>query len=139
MASESITTGRSSRECKELDLTQVIKAFYYFAGSNAIYDSCNENYTSLGLVGIVPHYDSPLVSIVSKIAPALATGNTCLIAVSPHMLSAFMLAEVCIQSGVPPGVVNVVASDSDELVSWIATDSRVAAITFDGYLLVFTM
>lgn len=63
------------------------------------------------MVAIAGYYDSSLLSLVSKIAAALASGNTCL--VIPHRLtplSAYMFVDICVQSGVPPGVINLVAS-----------------------------
>lgn len=137
VAGESLPSGRSSRECKELDITQVIKQLYHFAGSGA-YECLSESHAPLGLVAISAAYDSALLSIVGKLAPALAAGNTCLIV--PNRLtplSAFLFAEICEQSGVPLGVVNVVYDSSDSndgLLSWIAGDARIAALTFDGRL-----
>jgi acyl-CoA reductase-like NAD-dependent aldehyde dehydrogenase len=110
---ESFASGRTSREVKDLDVAAAIRTLYYFAGSTALLtDSDNSTYHSpLGVVAIVGYYDSSLFSIVNKLAACLAAGNTCLLI--PHKLSplgAFMLAEICAQSAIPPGVVNLIAS-----------------------------
>jgi aldehyde dehydrogenase (NAD+) len=139
VACESLPTGRTSRECKDLDIAQIIKILYHFAGATA-YEATLE-YDPLGLVAVVGHYDSSLLSLVAKIAPALAVGNACLII--PHKLaplSAFMFAEICAQSGVPAGVLNLIVSEQNEneLVNWACADSRLGGLTFDGKLLVYS-
>lgn len=66
----------------------------------------------VGLVaGILP-WNTPLRSEVKKAVPALLAG--CTIVLKPSLeaaFSAFEFAEVCIEAGVPPGVVNVVPGD----------------------------
>lgn len=135
MACESIQSGRSSRECKEQDVAQVIKTLYHFAGASTVDRS---SHSPVGLVGVAGHYDSALLSLVTKVAPALASGNVCLIA--PHRytsLSAYLFAEICEQSGVPPGVVSVVVGESGDIVNWMASDARIGALAFDGRLAVY--
>ena len=91
----------------------------------------------IGIVAIAAHYDSTLLSIVTKAAAALAAGNVCLIL--PHRstpLSAFLFAEICEQSGVPPGVVNVLGDNGEDVLLWAASDPRIGALTFDGHLAV---
>lgn len=133
MACESLNSGRTSREVKDLDVATMIKTFYYYAGSvGGLSTQELDSYKPLGVVAICGYFDSPLLSIVNKLAAALATGNTCVIV--PHKLtplSVYLLAEVCVQSGVPNGVVNVVASGSEEIYNWIAC-GQVDCITYDG-------
>jgi aldehyde dehydrogenase (NAD+) len=107
---EAINSGRSSREVKDLDVASVIKSLYYYAGSVGLEDSQLE-FESLGLVTICNYYDNSLLSLVSKLAPALVAGNV--VIVLPHHLnplSTFMFADICQESGIPPGVINIVLS-----------------------------
>lgn len=63
------------------------------------------------MVAIANYWDSAFLSLVNKLGAALAAGNT--VIVLPHRLtplSAFMLNDICIQSGVPKGVINLVTS-----------------------------
>lgn len=109
VAFESLNSGRTSRECKDLDVAAVIRTLYYYAGSVA--SQVNESYEPVGLVAIVGHFDSPLLSVVSKLAAALVTGNTCILipnCLTP--LSSYLLIDLCAQSGFPNGVVNLVTS-----------------------------
>lgn len=65
------------------------------------------------VVQIVP-WNFPFLAAAWKIAPALAAGCTCILKPSPLTpLSALMLAEICRDVGVPPGVVNVLPGDAD--------------------------
>lgn len=69
------------------------------------------SYEALGVVAIGVHNDSPLLNLATKVINALATGNTVvLVANKLAPLSAFMFLDVCVQSGVPAGVLNVVMS-----------------------------
>ena len=108
---ESVNSARSSREVKELDIASIIKTLYYYAGASGLEGADDDDYTSLGVVAIVGYYDSALLSLVAKLVPALAAGNSCLVV--PHKLtplSAFLFVEICVQSGIPPGVVNLLTS-----------------------------
>ena len=82
---ESINGGRTSREVKDLDVANIIKTLYYYAGSVS-FKSTLADYEACGVVALVGYYDSSLLSLVGKLAPALASGNTCLIV--PHKLTA---------------------------------------------------
>ena len=109
---EALNSGRTTREVKDLDVAQIVKLLYYYAGSCAFSNNAQiSSSEALGVVAIAGYWDSALLSLVAKLAAALAAGNTCIIV--PHKLtplSAFMLADICKQSGVPNGVINVVAS-----------------------------
>jgi aldehyde dehydrogenase (NAD+) len=132
-ACESISSGRSSREVKDLDINNIIRNLYHYSGSVGMENV--DNYEPIGLVALVGYYDSSLLSLANKLAIALATGNTCLII--PHKdtpLSAFMFLDICIQSGVPAGVINLICSDSQDLLHWLASEPRIACLTFDGKL-----
>ena len=95
---------------KDLDIANIIKTLYYYSGSISM-EELNGQYESSGVVAIISYYDNSLLSLINKIAPALATGNTVLIV--PHVLnplSTFMFLDICSQSGVPVGVINCVAN-----------------------------
>ena len=63
----------------------------------------------LGVVGAIIPWNGPLFSAAWKIAPALATG--CTVVLKPAedaSLSPLRFGELCLEAGVPPGVVNIV-------------------------------
>jgi aldehyde dehydrogenase (NAD+) len=64
------------------------------------------------VAGQVIPWNFPLLMAAWKLAPALAAGNTCVLKPAETTpLTALLLAEVCQQAGLPPGVVNVLTGD----------------------------
>jgi len=67
----------------------------------------------VGVVGQVTPWNYPLMMMIWKIAPALASGNTIVLKPSDTTpASSTLLAEIC-QEFLPPGVLNVVCGDRD--------------------------
>ncbi len=65
-----------------------------------------------GVLGFIIPFNGPLVSIGLRVAPALATGNTVVLKPSEFApWGALGFAQLCIDAGLPPGVVNVVPGD----------------------------
>ena len=83
-----------------------------------------------GVVGIVAP-DSALLGLVSVVAPAVVTGNTCVV-VAARPLAAITLAEVLATSDLPGGVVNILTGDRAELAPWLASHMDVNAIDLAG-------
>jgi acyl-CoA reductase-like NAD-dependent aldehyde dehydrogenase len=86
-----------------------------------------------GVVGIVAPGDQSLLGLVSRLAPAIVSGNTAVVLVSePSPLPAVSLGEVLAASDVPGGVVNLLTGHTDELVPWLAGHMDVNAIDVTG-------
>ncbi|MCW2903741.1 MAG: Aldehyde Dehydrogenase [Streptosporangiaceae bacterium] len=83
-----------------------------------------------GVVGVIAP-DSPLLGLVSVIAPAIVSGNTC-VAVSESPLPAITLAEVLATSDLPGGVVNILTGQVAELAPWLASHMDVNALDLAG-------
>lgn len=82
-----------------------------------------------GVVGIIGPDESPLLSIVSLIAPVISSGNTCIsLASTENPLSAVSFGEVLHASDVPGGVVNILTGFRDEMVEHLTTHMDVNAI-----------
>ncbi|NBC66789.1 MAG: aldehyde dehydrogenase family protein [Bacteroidetes bacterium] len=82
-----------------------------------------------GVVGIIMPDESPLLSIVSLVAPVIAGGNSCIILASTeNPLSAVSFGEVLHASDVPGGVVNILTGYRDEMVEHLTTHMDVNAI-----------
>ena len=63
----------------------------------------------LGVVGAIIPWNGPLFMAIWKIAPALAAGCTVVLKPAEQApLSSLRLGELCLEAGIPPGVVNVV-------------------------------
>lgn len=82
-----------------------------------------------GVVGILGPDESPLLSIVSLIAPVITGGNTCIILASTeNPLSAVSFGEVLHASDVPGGAVNILTGYRDEMVENLSSHMDVNAI-----------
>jgi acyl-CoA reductase-like NAD-dependent aldehyde dehydrogenase len=86
-----------------------------------------------GVVGIVPPADRSLLGLVSRLAPAIVSGNAAVVFASETSpLPAVSLGEVLATSDVPGGVVNILTGLTAELVPWLAGHMDVNAIDVTG-------
>lgn len=86
-----------------------------------------------GVVAIVAPQDQALLGLVSRLAPAIVSGNTAVVIASEERpLPAVSLAEVLATSDVPGGVVNLLTGSVAELVPWLAGHMDVNAIDVTG-------
>jgi len=86
-----------------------------------------------GVVGIVAPQDQSLLGLVSRLAPAVVSGNTAIVLASETSpLPAVSLGEVLATSDVPGGVVNLLTGFTKELVPWLAGHMDVNAIDVTG-------
>jgi acyl-CoA reductase-like NAD-dependent aldehyde dehydrogenase len=86
-----------------------------------------------GIVGIVAPEEPPLLSLVSRLAPAVVGGNAAVVLASERRpLAAVTLAEVLATSDVPGGVVNVLTGRKRELAPVLAGHMDVNALDLAG-------
>jgi acyl-CoA reductase-like NAD-dependent aldehyde dehydrogenase len=86
-----------------------------------------------GVVGIVAPQDQSLLGLVSRLAPAIVSGNTTVVVASEQApLPAVSLGEVLVTSDVPGGVVNILTGFTKELVPWLAGHMDVNAVDATG-------
>ncbi|MFV0254313.1 MAG: aldehyde dehydrogenase [Beutenbergiaceae bacterium] len=88
---------------------------------------------ALGVVGIIVPWNSPLLLLGWKLAPALAAGNTVVIKPSEFTsASALEFMKIIEQAGIPDGVVNVVTGFGAEAGQSLVDHPDVAKIAFTG-------
>ncbi len=89
-------------------------------------------YEPYGVVGVIPPWNGPMMGMGQKAAPALAAGNT-VVAKPPEIapFGAYRFAELALQAGLPPGVLNVVAGGS-EAGEALVRHPGVAKVSFTG-------
>ena len=97
----------------------------FFAGSARSLEGTgagelSDGYTSMlirrpvGVVASITPWNFPLVMAIWKIGPALAAGNSVVLKPAPATPgTTLLLAELAVEAGVPPGVLNVVAGGTD--------------------------
>jgi acyl-CoA reductase-like NAD-dependent aldehyde dehydrogenase len=140
---ESEDNGKLLREMRA-QLAAMPEYYYYYGGladkiqGDTIPGSSRAmlNYTlrePLGVVGAITPWNSPLTLTTSKLAPALATGNTIVIKPSEYTSATVLrLAELAEEAGFPPGVINVVTGFGAEAGAALVDDRRLAKISFTG-------
>jgi acyl-CoA reductase-like NAD-dependent aldehyde dehydrogenase len=87
----------------------------------------------VGVCGAIIPWNFPLVMAAWKIAPALAFGNAVVLKPAEQTpLTALRLAQLCLEAGIPEGVVNVVTGFGEEAGRPLAQHYGVDKITFTG-------
>lgn len=87
----------------------------------------------VGVVGAITPFNDPLAMAAHKVGPALAGGNAVVLKpASATPLSALHLARELMESGLPPGRLNVVTGRGEELGEALVADPRVRLVTFTG-------
>jgi aldehyde dehydrogenase len=139
---ESYENGKPVRETLAADIPLAADHFRYFAAAvraeeGRISEIDDQTYAyhfqePLGVVGQIIPFNFPLLMAAWKIAPALAAGNcTVLKPASPTPWSILKLAEV-IGGIVPPGVLNIVNGPGAEIGKALASNKRIAKVSFTG-------
>ena len=137
--------GTSTKKAKE-EVAAVIDRLVYYAGWSdkfqQIFSAVNPvssahfNFSTpepMGVISIVAPESQGLLGLVSVIAPVIVGGNTSVVLASNSMpLSAISFAEVLHSSDVPPGVINILTGEREELVSHMASHMDVNAIIYSG-------
>ncbi|MFC4595830.1 aldehyde dehydrogenase family protein [Sphingobium tyrosinilyticum] len=87
----------------------------------------------IGVVAAISAYNFPMYINLWKIMPALAAGNVVILRPSPLTpLSALAMVEVAIETGLPAGVLSILAEQGAEGALLMTTDPAVDMITFTG-------
>lgn len=88
----------------------------------------------VGVVAAITPSNFPIEVILNKLGPALAAGNTVVLKPDPNTpWNATRLGRLIAEhTDIPPGVVNVVPTPSNEVAGLLGTDPRVDMISFTG-------
>ncbi len=110
---ETMDNGKPIRESRDIDIPLVARHFYHHAGWAQLLESEFPNYKACGVVGQIIPWNFPLMMFAWKVAPALAAGNTVVIKPAKYTpLTALAFAELAMEAGLPPGVLNVLTCDA---------------------------
>lgn len=87
----------------------------------------------LGVVGAITPFNFPMNLVAHKVGPAIAAGNTVVLKPAGQTpLSAYFIAELLHEAGLPPGALNVVTGSGAVVGDKLVTDGRVKKISFTG-------
>jgi aminomuconate-semialdehyde/2-hydroxymuconate-6-semialdehyde dehydrogenase len=140
---ESVDTGKPVALARRMDIPRAASNFRFFATA-ILHTSTETHYTEgvalnytirqpLGVVGCISPWNLPLYLFTWKIAPALAAGN-CVVAKPSEVtpLTAYLLSEICIEAGMPAGVLNIVHGFGKRAGQAIVEHPKTKAISFTG-------
>ena len=131
---ESLDNGKPIKESRDVDVPLAAAHFFYHAGwaDKLEYAGYGPGPRPIGVAGQVIPWNFPLLMAAWKLAPALATGNTCVLKPAETTpLTALLLAEVIAEAGLPPGTVNVITGDGSTGAE-LVRHPGVAKIAFTG-------
>ncbi len=141
---ESIDQGKPISLARTVDIPRAVANFKFYATAamhteNESHDSVGLgaiNYTlrrPLGVVGCISPWNLPLYLFTWKIAPAIAAG--CTVVAKPSEvtpMTAYLLSKLCIEAGLPAGVLNIVHGLGPKVGTAIVAHKDVKAISFTG-------
>ena len=140
---ESIDQGKPLWLAKAVDIPRASANFHFYA-TGAIHLNTEANVTGneainytlrqpIGIAGCISPWNLPLYLFTWKIAPALASGN-CVVAKPSEItpMTAFLLSELCIEAGLPKGVLNIVHGFGPKAGAAIISHPKIPAISFTG-------
>lgn len=139
---EILNTGKNMPAAKG-QITQAIEDFEFYAGAALTSGGRTNpmpnnffNYTlkePVGVCGQIIPWNYPLMMAAWKVAPALAAGCTVILKPASHTpITAYLLAEICTEAGVPPGVVNVITGSGAEIGPYMTEHEGINKIAFTG-------
>lgn len=140
---ESIDQGKPLKLAKSVDIPRAsanmrfyATAAMHFASESHLMEGEAINYTTrtpIGVAGCISPWNLPLYLFTWKIAPALAAG--CTVVAKPSELTpmtAFLFSKLCIEAGLPPGVLNIVHGLGNKVGQAIVEHPDVSVISFTG-------
>jgi len=130
---EALDNGKSIRETRDIDIPLVARHFYYHAGWAQLMASELPGYQPLGIVGQIIPWNFPLLMLAWKIAPAIAMGNTVVLKPARYTpLTALKFAEIVQESGLPPGVINILTGEASQVGEALVRHPGIKKIAFTG-------
>jgi len=140
---ESIDNGKPVWLARQVDIPRAVSNFQFYATASLHLSTETHsmgdtalNYTlrtPIGIAGCISPWNLPLYLFTWKIAPALASGN-CVIAKPSEItpMTSFLLSELAIEAGIPPGVLNIIHGYGHKVGKAIVSHPNIPAISFTG-------
>lgn len=143
---ETLDNGKPFTISKIVDVMSAAETFRYYAGyctkiegktvtpSNPIQEfHAYIRREPVGVCGQIVPWNFPLLMTAWKLAPAFATGCTSVLKPAEQTpLTALRLAELCIEAGLPPGVLNVVTGFGETAGAAISAHPDIDKVAFTG-------
>ncbi len=88
-----------------------------------------------GVILAITPFNFPLNLVSHKVAPAIASGNSIILkpaSVTP--LTSYRLGQILEESGLPPGMLNIIYGSGSDVGMTLVKDDRIQMVTFTGSL-----
>jgi len=86
-----------------------------------------------GAITAITPFNHPLNQVIHKVAPSIATNNRMVLKPSEKTpLTAFVLADILYEAGLPPQMLSVITGDPAEIADELLTNADVDLVTFTG-------
>ena len=113
-----VSRGSSAGGPAILDYYATIAENFAFEDVRASHGYCSEVAVvvreAVGVVAAIAPWNGPLMTMLMKVAPALAAGCTIIMKPAPETpIEAFLIAEAAEEAGLPAGVINLLPADRD--------------------------
>ncbi len=129
---ETLDNGKPIRESRDADIPLAIRHFYHHAGWAKLQHQELPNHGPVGVAAQIIPWNFPLLMLAWKVAPAIAMGNAIVIKPAQQTpLTAMLFAQICHESGVPAGVVNII-NGAGETGASLAVHNGVDKVAFTG-------
>tara|TARA_B110000438_G_scaffold56927_1_gene56987 strand:- start:440 stop:1882 length:1443 start_codon:yes stop_codon:yes gene_type:complete len=140
---ESLDNGKPESLARAVDIPRASENFRFFATailhfSSEVHDMDGRalNYTlrePVGVAACISPWNLPLYLLTWKIAPALAAGNTVVAKPSEITpMTAFLLSKICIEAGLPKGVLNIIHGLGSSIGDSLTTHIDTPIVSFTG-------
>jgi aldehyde dehydrogenase (NAD+) len=111
---ETMDGGKPIRESRDIDIPLAAAHVFHYAGwaDKLSYALAGRDARPHGVVAQIVPWNFPLLMAAWKLAPALATGNAAILKPAETTpLTALLLAEICQEAELPPGVLAILPGD----------------------------
>lgn len=140
---ESVESGKPILDCSTIDIPETMHCLEWHAeAADKLYDQISPSGDDalgmivkepIGVVSCVLPWNFPLMMLAWKIGPALAAGNSVIVKPAEQTsMSALRVADLAIEAGIPPGVLNVVPGLGETAGQAIGLHPGIDAVSFTG-------
>ncbi len=140
---ESLDSGKPIRDCVTIDVPETMHCLTWYAEAiDKLYGSVSPSGDQamgvisrepMGVVACVLPWNFPLMMLAWKAGPALAAGNSLIVKPAEQTsMTALRVAELAVEAGIPPGVLNVIPGLGEKAGQAIGLHPRIQAVSFTG-------
>ncbi|XP_022603754.1 aldehyde dehydrogenase family 16 member A1 [Seriola dumerili] len=113
--------------------SSLVRLLQYYSSWAQLRDTLITSWTPLGVVAVVVSDDCSLYSLMLKVVPALAMGNSVIVVPGRSTAPpALLLAQLFVSAGLPAGALNVLTGSDMSLGAKVAQNPSISYVTYSG-------